>query len=351
MAFIITLLSAISVQAQLRFDTTENDFGTLAEEGGKRSCTFRATNIGEQPVVLVDVVTTCGCTVPTFSRKPIRPGEKSEIVVTYDPYGRPGSFHRKLFLYGAGNERLAELVIRGEVTPRERTVEELYPIVLAEGVRASATLCTFSYIYIGQPMRGAISLINTSQEPRRFELRPTRRSGLLEVEAPQLLAAGERAAVNFCYRVPAEQPCYGTLRDAMEVWVDGQRCESVFVTHGIAVDRPTKSTKELPPKVELSENILKFGAVKQTATPVVRRFTLRNVGQSRLVIRAVEHGREFSTSLRPGTSLEVGETLTCEVEFDPAHADYGFLTSWLVLITNDPNRPMRRMRMTATIED
>ncbi len=348
--FIITLLYAVAASAQLRFDSLTHDFGTIPEAGGKVSCTFTAVNEGKRPVVILDVVTTCGCTVPSFSRKPIRPGERVSIEVSFDPYGRAGVIDRKLYVYDSNRHQLAILSLKGEVSPRTRTVEERYPIELDAGVRCSQTLVTIPYIYIGQQMRSALSLINTSAEPRRIELRPTVVSGLLEAEVPTSLAAGERSAINFCYRNPTEAPRYGTVRDAFEVWIDGRRAQSVVVVHGVGVDLPTKNGKEQPPKVELSENILKFGAVKQQSKPLRRSVTIRNTGVSRLMLRTIE-GKRLTTTFADNTPIEAGESIRGEVIFDPTKADYGFFTEQLMLITNDPERPMIRLRVTATVEE
>lgn len=348
--FIITLLAAKSLSAQLRFDRLTHNFGTIAEAGGKVSCTFTATNEGTRPVVILDIVTTCGCTVPTFSRKPIRAGEQTTIEVSFDPYGRAGVIDRKLHLYDDKRNRIATLTLTGEVSPRTRTVEERYPIEAAEGIRLSATMATFNYIYVGAPIRSAISLINTSDQPHRIELRPTVQSGLLEVEAPATLAAGERSAINFSYHNTVERPQYGTIRDAMELWIDGKRANLKLITHGFGVDRATKSTKDAPPMVEVSENILKFGAVKAAAQPIRRPFAIRNVGHSRLILRKIE-GKRLTTTFVENTPIEAGETLTGEVIFDPAKADYGFFTEQLLLITNEPERPVRRVRVTAVVEE
>lgn len=350
MLLVLSLLPLNRAFAQLRFDRTTHDFGTIAEAGGKVECRFRATNEGAEPVVILDVVTTCGCTVPTFSRKPLRSGESTEITVSYDPYNRPGTIDRKLHVYDARRNRLAVLTLTGRVTPRERSVEERYPIALREGVRLSNTLATFTYIYIGQSLRSALSLINTADEPRTVELRHTAQSGLLEVEYPTRLAAGERSAINFHYHIPTAAPRYGTIRDLFEVWIDGVRVEPVILVHGIGVDRPTQNEKECPAKMELSENILKFGAVKAASHPLRRTLTLRNVGCGALQLRAVEGGK-LQTSFRREVTIPPGAEHTLELLFDPATADYGFFTEQLMLITNDPDRPMRRVRVTATVEE
>lgn len=350
MVLLLSALCCFDVFGQLRFDQTTCDLGTIAEEGGKVVCTFRATNEGELPVVILDVVTTCGCTVPTFSRKPIRSGETAEITVSYDPYNRPGAIDRKLQVYDANRNRLAVLTLTGQVTPRVRSVEERYPIDLGSGVRLSNTLVSFTYIYMGQPMRSALSLINTDGASHTIELRQKVSSGLLEVDAPQQLAAGERTAINFQYLIPQQTPRYGTIRDVFELWIDGKRVQPVILVHGLGVDRPTKSEKECPGKVELSENILKFGAVKAASKPLSRTLTLRNVGCGPLRLRAVE-GEKVRTSFSQEVTIPAGEAYAFEVILDPSQADYGFFTEQLMLITNEPDRPMRRVRLTATIEE
>lgn len=348
---IITLLVAKVGFAQLSFDSTQYDFGTIEEQGGKRSCTFRATNLGSKPVVLVDVVTTCGCTVPTFSRKPILAGQSTEIVVSYDPEGRPGAFDRKLHIYGANRERLGVLSIKGTVTPRPRSVEELYPIEVGEGVRLNTTHCTFTYIYVGRSIASAISLVNDSGEQHRLELRPKRSSGLLEVDYPTTLQPGERSAINFSYTIPTDAPRYGTVSDALEIWVDGVKSEKVLLTHGIAVDPPQKAAQERAPKAQLSENFLKFGAVKHDGALSERSLTIRNEGLSPLAIRAVECKAPFEVAEPKRRQLAPGEEVTLRVKLRPRDGEYGFVTGQLLLVTNDPERPLRRIRVNATIED
>lgn len=289
--------------------------------------------------------------MPTFSRRPIAAGGETVVEVAYDPNGRPGSFDRSLFLYGPGRERLAVLKIRGTVLPRQRTVEELYPVEACEGIRFSQSLATLTYIYIGSPMQTAISMTNTDERPHAIELRPRRQSGLLTVDAPSQLAAGERSAVNLRYEIDAAEPRYGTIRDALEVWIDGRRCEEVLlVAHGIGVDRPSKSLKEHPPKVEITENILKFGALKRGGAVARRSLTLRNTGEAPLLLRAVECGAPFAAHFAEGLSIAPGESRTIEVSLDPAKAEAGFATALLLVITNDPEHPMRRVRLTAIVE-
>lgn len=91
----------------------------------------------------------------------------------------------------------------------------------AGGLRLAATLSAFSYIYQGRQTQGAIGYANASDRTIRLSLRPQSASGLLSIDAPQRIAPGQRGEINLSYLIPADKPRYGTLRDALEVAVDG----------------------------------------------------------------------------------------------------------------------------------
>ena len=143
-AFIITALLPTTLTAQeemLRFDPAEWDFGTILETDGRVSHTFTGENVGDSPLVILDVVTSCGCTVPAFSKQPVLPGEKTSITVTYDPTNRPGIFDKELWVYSSERRKIASLHVRGNVTPRAKSLEELYPVDAGNGLRLASPLC------------------------------------------------------------------------------------------------------------------------------------------------------------------------------------------------------------------
>lgn len=267
---LLTLLAlcafATAAQAQLVFTPDTWDFGTIRETDGRVSHTFTGENRGNTPVVILDVVTTCGCTVPQFTKRPIRPGEKTTVKVTFDPANRPGAFTKELGVYSSERKKVATLTIRGNVTPRMKSTEELYPVDAGGGLRLSTTLNAFSYIRPGQQVQSAIGYANTSGKTIRLELRPLESSGLLTVTAPREIAPGEQGSINVAYLIPETDPRYGTLRDALEVRVDGRTNGTAIVTHGIGIDRAEAGTGgQNAPKAQIIENIIKFGPVKHGA--------------------------------------------------------------------------------------
>lgn len=351
-SLILTLLGCTGgfAQGKLVFESPTWDFGTIREVDGRVSHTFTGENRGDRPLVILDVVTSCGCTAPTFSRRPILPGQKTRITVTYDPTNRPGLFDKDLTVYSSERQKIATLAIRGKVTPRPKSIEELYPVDAGGGVRLTTTLNAFAYIRAGQSVQGSFGCVNTSSRTVRLELRPEYESGLLRLGAPKELAPGQRASIDVAYLNPAAQPRYGTIRDALELFVDGRTNGTVLVTHGIGVDADAGSDEKTAPRCEFSENILKFGSLKRTEPLQRLVFRLSNTGTADLIVRAVEGEGQVATTLRPGIRVAPGQSLRVEVMLDPGSLDYGVMSEHLIVVTNDPVRPMRRIRVTAIIE-
>ena len=68
---------------EITFDKTVHDYGTL-QFGADGTCFFKFTNTGKEPLILQKPQSSCGCTVPTWPKEPILPGEGDEIKVTYN---------------------------------------------------------------------------------------------------------------------------------------------------------------------------------------------------------------------------------------------------------------------------
>ena len=106
-------------QAEATFEVKSHDFGTIQEAKGPVSCTFEFTNTGNKPLLIIDATASCGCTRPEYPSKPIKPGKKGKIKVTYSPIGRPGAFKKTVKVKTNGKERSTTLRIEGTVIPKK----------------------------------------------------------------------------------------------------------------------------------------------------------------------------------------------------------------------------------------
>ncbi|MFS4494529.1 DUF1573 domain-containing protein [Maribacter sp. 2308TA10-17] len=71
----------------MTFEKAEHDFGTI-EQGTPQETVFKFTNTGNGPLLITSATSSCGCTVPNPPRKPIAPGETSEMVVKFNGSGQ-----------------------------------------------------------------------------------------------------------------------------------------------------------------------------------------------------------------------------------------------------------------------
>ena len=104
-------------EAQIKFDTLQHNFGTFSESSPVQECVFTFTNVGKSPLIINQAIGSCGCTIPTYTKAPIRPGEKGEIKVTYKGRGLyPGHFKKMVTVRTNGDPSMVRLYIEGEMT-------------------------------------------------------------------------------------------------------------------------------------------------------------------------------------------------------------------------------------------
>jgi hypothetical protein len=83
-AFLFSALTYAQSGAKIEFKSETIDYGTVkkGEDTGIRVFEFK--NVGDQPLIITDVKTSCGCTVPSKPKEPIMPGKTGEIEVKYN---------------------------------------------------------------------------------------------------------------------------------------------------------------------------------------------------------------------------------------------------------------------------
>ena len=75
---------------------------------------------------------TCGCAVPQYTKKAIKPGESGEIKITYNPQGRPGIFNRAILVSFSDQTEKTRLFVKGTVTPGVVRKDKSYPYVMGD---------------------------------------------------------------------------------------------------------------------------------------------------------------------------------------------------------------------------
>lgn len=117
---LLTLVGFVKLNAQstpvFKFEKTTIDYGTI-KQGSDGYRTFVFTNAGNAPIIVSQVTSSCGCTIPEKPKEPIMPGEKGSLKVHYDT-NRVGPFQKNIRITSNAKPTVVEVHIKGLVVKK-----------------------------------------------------------------------------------------------------------------------------------------------------------------------------------------------------------------------------------------
>ena len=101
---------------KMTLESMEVDYGTI-EQGSDPLRKVEFTNTGTEPLIISNARGSCGCTVPTWPKEPIAPGESADIEIRYDTK-RLGGINKTVKL--TTNDETGTYVLRviGKINPK-----------------------------------------------------------------------------------------------------------------------------------------------------------------------------------------------------------------------------------------
>lgn len=99
---------------RISFEQNLHDFGRVIE-GEKITYAFKFSNSGSADLLITDVKSSCGCTVPEFTKEPLKPGEGGTIKVTFDSSNRKGFQNKTITVISNTIPSTTELKIKAMV--------------------------------------------------------------------------------------------------------------------------------------------------------------------------------------------------------------------------------------------
>lgn len=335
-------------ERSLVFEERVWDFGHIEEVAGEVTHAFRYRNEADHAVSIERVYTSCGCTTGDYSRRPLQAGGEALFMVKFDPAGRGGKVSKSLTIVYDGGKGRTELLIEGEVEPRPRTIAEDYPYDLGCGIRSNVNYRAFGNVAEGGSVSMTFGLANTSDEVVEIGALWSEQSGALLLSLPEALGPGERALATMTYQPGSgAEMRYGVLRDRFRLTFNGTEATEEMTTTAIGVDR-FESTRRAP-RAEITPVYHNFGEVTVGELCSVE-VTITNSGKCDLVVRNVTP-REFCTiDLREGETIPRGESITRRLTLKAEYAGYGTLYGGAMIVLNDPERPVRELRVAAEVK-
>ena len=350
--FFAAALSALTAQEKPKivFEKLEHNFGTFKESAGVQTYSFKFTNAGKVPLLLNNVVASCGCTTPKWTKEPVIPGGKGEIEVSYDPTSRIGSFAKTITVQSNAENQGVVLTISGTVLERERTLAEMYPEKMGDLMLKTSHIY-FPKVLYGQPVTENVELINSTSKPIKIGLK-TLPDHITAKIAPETVAANGKSILTLVYD-PNAAKAFGYVSNRIYFTLNGSSINdysySIAVSANIEEDFSKLTPEQVAnaPTANFPEVAFDFGDIKQESV-TDHTFMLENKGKSNLIIRNVRSSCGC-TAVAPAKEIVApGETVPIKVSFD-ARGKRGRESKTVTVITNDPKNPVATLRISCNI--
>jgi hypothetical protein len=104
-------------KAKITFEKTSHDFGDIFQ-GDVVTYAFKFTNTGKEPLIISNVLVTCGCTAPSWPKEPIMPGKGGEIVISFNSSGKMGVQNKVITVMSNAINSQAQLIIKTNILPK-----------------------------------------------------------------------------------------------------------------------------------------------------------------------------------------------------------------------------------------
>ncbi|MCG8389444.1 MAG: DUF1573 domain-containing protein [Cytophagales bacterium] len=104
--------------AVMTFEEVKYDFGDIYQ-GDKVEHIFKFENTGNEPLIITNVQTTCGCTAPNWPRDPVIPGQESEIKVVFNSAGKIGRQNKVITIISNATNPTNKVTIVTNILPKK----------------------------------------------------------------------------------------------------------------------------------------------------------------------------------------------------------------------------------------
>ena len=362
----------------VRLDKTVHDFGDILLTDGPVSATFTATNVGSKPMVIYNVVSSCGCTDVEWTKQPIKPGEKGTIKATYKNDEGAYPFDKNLTVYFSEPKQPVILRLRGESHAKKLSLTELYSVRFGDLGFKSVDI-KGGNMSQGQQRSGEMLVANLGRKPLDVSFSDVT-DGLALKLSQNPLPAG--ATAKLTYTVTADRSRWGKNYYYATPVVGGRTYKAVVTPSGeqkkadagteavFADPNPelgagksrigiftitkedfsswTKEQKDAAAVPVASESTFSFGKVKP-GTVVKGSFDIANKGKSAFKVYKVdsETSRLKTYDLK---DIAPGSKGTLSVTLDTSGMPKGECLVIMTLTTNSPLRPIMNLFLTGWIE-
>jgi hypothetical protein len=335
--------------ADIKFEKMEHPFGKIKQEAGPAVCSFNFANTGKVPLILSSVNASCGCTTPEWSKEPVLPGKTGFIKVSYDSKTHPGSFSKTITVVANVPNSTRVLTITGDVIPKQKTIEEIYPSDLGK-LRMISNYLAFAKIKENEIKTDTLHYYNPGTVPVKIGYKFLPQMITLKA-VPEVIQPKSKG--YFLITIDGNKKSdYGDMMNRIYLLFNGKDSTNYFLTVSATIveDFSKLSAAELAnaPKIEFNSKVFEFGEIPE-GQKVDYVFKIMNKGKKDLLIRSTKASCGCTAANTGSNMIQPGGSTDLKVSFD-SQGKVGMQTKTITVISNDPNQSMVTLQVTGTVK-
>jgi hypothetical protein len=222
--FLLLFVSVVAyAQPVIVFEAENHDFGNIIE-GAKAKHDFKFTNKGNAPLIISGVRPSCGCTTPTWSKEPIKPGESGFITAEYDSENRPGAFIKSISVWSNAENSNVTLTIKGVVTKETATALATNAVKLS--LHPAKEQINLGKVERGQWVPFQVEITNPSKE-LVVMANVTSNCNCVRIDptSTRTLEAGKTATVKLLFQAQSD----GQILESLSLISQNAKAENVVI--------------------------------------------------------------------------------------------------------------------------
>lgn len=331
--------------ALVSFEHTKFDFGPINENVKFATHRFNYTNVGDAPLIINNVQTSCGCTTPEWTHDTLMPGESGFVNARYETTNRIGKFQKSVTVYTNSTENaIIFLDISGDVYREGVDLESNTQFQYNYGkITFSKPSISFSPLLDNAVDTQTIVITNeTPQTVDFYALDPKILPSYLQVLSwPTTLEPDEHFKIKV--QIDSRKINYygfGTYEIPINSGSPAMPFGSILVTFTRKQYFPKLSASQLAktPRLTLDKKEHNFGAIEATGDLITTEFKFTNSGKQVLKIFNLDPSCGCITVKAPKMQLQPGESMQVRVIFDTV-TKKGYANYSIGIVCNDPTNP------------
>lgn len=204
-------------------DKTIHDFGDIFTDQGSVECTFTFTNISDKPILLLQAVSSCGCTTTEWTREPVQPGKTGTVSAEFDNNDGPYPFDKTVTVYVSDLKTPIVLHIRGTAHENARPLNETYDLKIGNmGIKSLEIKA--GNISQRETKSGTVAIANVGRTPMKVEFKDVSDGLTLEV-FPNPVPV--KSVANLTYTIKASRERWGKNWYYATPVIDGKHYKAI----------------------------------------------------------------------------------------------------------------------------